>query len=283
MQRWFVLPKESGIKLVFFLRSKLGQVFSARQIKRAIERNLCLVNHSVETFASFTVQAGDRVIFHDQEMDALVRQPESKETHRILYEDEALLFYDKPAGITSDDKGLLAILNSVSLVHRLDRETTGVMVFAKTIEAEKHMLKLFKRRQVQKCYLALIDGIPSNQRGVIESYLERVDNSWKVARREEGKYARTDWRTVKQGQQCALLHCFPKTGRTHQIRLQMKEIGHPILGDYHYERNYRCRYHAKRCLLHAAEIAFFHPVTGEKVRVGAPIPRDFQQAMDALL
>ena len=106
---------------------------------------------------------------------------------------------------------------------------------------------------------------------------------WGSVPPHQGHHAITGWKLEKKGVEASLLRCYPKTGRTHQIRVHMSEMGHPILGDKQYGRSVRCRYNAMRCLLHAYELSFIHPTSGQKVQFQAPIPEDFQQAFNQLI
>ena len=201
----------------------------------------------------------------------------------VLYEDEELLICNKPPGVLSDNKTFNRAFSQyrgvLKLAHRLDKETSGAIILAKTEVMLKKMEALFKERQVEKSYLALVDGIVKKEEGSIESYLEKkrvlhnqtIYGSSKSAR---GKRALTHWKCIKRGKNYSLLLCQPHTGRTHQLRVHLSEMGHPILGDYQYGK--RARLHAaKRQLLHAYLISFIHPTSHITISVKAPIPDDF--------
>ncbi len=290
MLQWEVGQQESGMKLAAFLQSKLADM-SLRQLKRGIEANQCQINGRTERFASTLLGAGDRVSFSKK--DAI----KTETAPAILYQDADFLIIDKPSGLSSDSPKLLdQIKQSINqsslaeLIHRLDRDTTGVLMFARRPEAREAMIQLFRRHQVVKTYLALVDGKPDKRKGVIDNYLEKKHTYqgqalWGGSKAGSGLHALTEWEIEKSGEAASLLRCYPKTGRTHQIRVHMSEMGHPLLGDYQYGRSFRSGYRPQRCLLHAWKIAFRHPFkeSAVEVEVEAPLPPDFMQAIQSLL
>jgi RluA family pseudouridine synthase len=288
MKSWRVSEKDSGLKLVSFLQEQFEGRYSSRKLKHSIENNLCKVNAVVERFASRRLKSGDRVQFDESSIVEVPAQVFEVDKSRILYEDESLLFYDKPAGLSSDESGIALLFNTYFLVHRLDRGTTGVLVLAKSAGVKEVLIELFREFAVKKVYLALVDGVLEKKRGSIENYLGNVSTDknqarWDKVPKSKGKFAKTSWELVQQGPNAALVKCRPETGRTHQIRVHMKILGHPILGDYTYAKKYRCSYHAKRCMLHALTLSFPHPVTGKQIEVEAPLPEDFKLTMKKVL
>ena len=275
--QWKVTGEQSGISLLQFLKAQFKDTLSGRKIKQAIESNCCQINGRVERHASVKLRPGCEITFNYED----VKTPKTAiEPPRIIFQDDQLFVYDKPAGITSDDE----IFKDYKLVHRLDKSTTGVIVFAKTAKAEKWMINLFRSREVDKKYLALVDGFPIEKSGLIENNIGKLDErQWAVVKAPKGRVAITRWICTEKGKTAAIMECYPKTGRTHQIRLHMKEIGHPILGDFNYVRSYSCEYLPKRCMLHAAKISFMHPETGKKVAFKAPLPEDFREAIERVI
>lgn len=171
------------------------------------------------------------------------------------------------------------------VLHRLDKDTSGVIVFAKTDAAYLTLVKAFSEREVQKEYLALVQGVPRLQSGRQEEPIGRHPTiRVKMAVRSDGKPAHTDWAIEEKfGSTYALLRCWLYTGRTHQIRVHLSHSGHPILGDSQY--TYRPRLGeplAPRVFLHAHKLAFKHPVTGELMAFEAPLPKDFEDACETL-
>ncbi len=289
MIEWIVASQESGHKLLSFLTQRLEGHFSARFLKRIIESNGCQVNGRTERFASTIVGQGDHICLSLQEASFLPAL--SFEIGRILYEDETLLVYNKPSGINSDAQGILRLLkaheNDLLLVHRLDRDTTGILLFAKTKIIFESLVNQFKQFKIQKRYRAIVDGILEKPHGIVENYLARKQayagqSLWGVVKASQGLYACTEWERQKTGKNATLVNCFPKTGRTHQIRVHMADMGHPILGDFQYGKRFRCTYRPPRYLLHAEEMQFCHPLTEQLLCVSAPLPDDFKKAEQQL-
>ncbi|CUI17090.1 RNA pseudouridylate synthase family protein [Candidatus Protochlamydia naegleriophila] len=289
MLEWVVSPQESGSKLISFLSRHLGDTYSSRYLKRAIEGNCCRINRRVERFASTLLGTGDLVSLVLE--PSLVSFPYRVEPTRILFEDEDLLAYDKPAGVSCDEEGMIALFKpshpSIRLIHRLDRQTTGVLLLAKNALAFDSLVKQFKQLLVHKSYLALVDGVMPKSQGVIENYLGKKRTYagqaiWGEVKPVNGLYACTEWKCLKKGKTASCIQCLPKTGRTHQIRVHLSEMGHPILGDYQYGKRFECPYKAKRYLLHAEEIEFVHPRTNVRIRLKALLPDDFLMAQKEL-
>ena len=201
----------------------------------------------------------------------------------ILHEDHEILVVNKPAGLLSvPGKGseladcliarLEAVYPQVLLVHRLDRDTSGVMVFGLTPHAQRHLGLQFEKRQTKKTYLARVAGRLEPKTGTVDlplivdwpnRPLQKVDH-------ETGKPAVTDWRVMKASDEESRVKLYPQTGRSHQLRVHMLALGHPILGDPLYAPETADQY--PRMMLHAEELRLRHPDGGEgmKFRVAAP-------------
>lgn len=291
MLEWLVIGEDVGKKLNAFLTDRLGDRYSARALKRAVEENRCQINGRVQRFASTTLSKRDHVSLNLVNFSEDALRPTIDKT-RILYEDHDLFVYDKPSGVSCDPKGIVAMLASchpnLILIHRLDKETTGVLLFAKNQRTFDRMVAQFKDKKVRKCYLALVDGAPSQKKGSIQNFLVKKSffhgqTVWGQSSNREGLAAHTDWEVMKQGKNAALIRCFPRTGRTHQIRVHMAEMGHPILGDFQYCKKFKCPDKPVRCMLHAYEIQFEHPSHKEKkVTIRAKIPDDFKEMKDLI-
>lgn len=290
--QWVVGAAEEGLKLGAFLKNKLGPNYSARQIKRGVENNLCRVNQHLEHFASVTLVRGDKVSFETQALENQFKEAFSFSPKDIIYENHELLIYNKPAGYASDSDEILQALHKYGygweLLHRLDRDTSGLLMFTKGAVFREKMVAAFKTHEIEKVYLAIVDGIPSQPSGMIDNYLGKIREYegqalWGHVAPHTGHHAITSWELQKIGQQSSLLRCYPKTGRTHQIRVHLSEMGHPILGDKQYGRFVRSHFPATRCLLHAYELSFVHPSTKEKMHFCAPIPEDFKKALEQLI
>jgi len=265
---------------------------ASRQIKKAIDAGRCRLNGKTERFSSKLVGFGDNVEFDGIEATTSLPQKMVVSSEEILFVDEDLLAYNKPAGISSEDPNLLsalkALVSNLALLHRLDRETSGVLLFARNPKAEKALLTSFKQRKIKKTYFAIVDAIPSKPTGVIEDFLGKLhvyqgQTLWgEVSLEKGGVFARTVWELKCSGKEVSLVVCYPETGRTHQIRVHLSGIGHPILGDHQYGRAFRSRYQAPRIMLHAADVEFDHPRTNQKITISAPLPNDFKVVLSLI-
>jgi RluA family pseudouridine synthase len=289
MLEWIITHEDSGTKLLSFLTRRLEGQYSARFLKRLIEHNGCEINGKTERFASTIVGKGDYICLYLEQAQAAV--PYIIEPSRILFEDDALLVYNKPSRINSDEKGILQLWKSayptLQLVHRLDRDTTGVLLLAKQPAVFENLVSQFKQFQVHKHYLTIVDGIIEPAKGKIENHLGKKkayagQTIWGAISASRGLYACTEWERLRKGKMASLVACHPKTGRTHQIRVHMAEMGHPILGDFQYGKHFLCPYRPPRMLLHAWEIRFYHPMTGREMSLTAPLPDDFKIAQQKL-
>jgi tRNA pseudouridine32 synthase/23S rRNA pseudouridine746 synthase len=201
----------------------------------------------------------------------------------ILHADDDIVVVDKPAGLLSvPGRGperadcliarLRAEFPSVLLVHRLDLDTSGVIVFALTPQAQVHLGQQFENRRTQKRYVALVSGHPAEKRGRVDLPLI-VD--WPNRPRQKvchdtGRPAQTDWRVLRQEGENTRVRLVPVTGRSHQLRVHMQALGHPILGDTLYANGAAAE--LPRLMLHAEELRLTHPMTGQPQTFRAPVP-----------
>ena len=219
----------------------------------------------------------------------------------LLYEDDQVAAVDKPAGMVvhpayGHESGTLvnAILarwphiadfsetGRAGIVHRLDKDTSGVILIAKTAEALDHLRDQFKTRQVHKRYIALVDGMPDTREGLIDAPIGRDPKQRKrMAVARDGREAATEYHILEYYDQHTLLEVFPHTGRTHQIRVHLAFIGHPVVGDTVYGLR-KQRIKLKRFFLHAASITFVSPASGGELTVEAPLPVSLQNILDKL-
>jgi 23S rRNA pseudouridine1911/1915/1917 synthase len=217
----------------------------------------------------------------------------------VLYEDSDLLAVNKPPGMTvhpSPGHPRATLVNAIlahchdlsgvggvlrpGIVHRLDRDTSGVILVAKNDAAHHALARQLKARTVEKTYVALVEGTPRPSEGVIDAPIARDPrNRQRMAVVEGGRESVTAYRVVERFPGYALLEARPKTGRTHQIRVHLAAIGHPIIGDRLYGKPSPL---VGRQFLHAKCIAFEHPRTGERMELEAPLPEDLSAALDVL-
>lgn len=259
--------------LLAFLRENYPDAPSVKALKRAIDGKQCTVNGRVETFSTHKLSPGDEVAIE-------IRSEKPSLKPVVLWEDDYLVALDKPAGVVSEPKNFKGYL-----VHRLDKETSGVILVAKSKPILDQMIELFREKKVHKTYLAIVDGALKEDKGTIISNLgpkHRFQGQTLYGSSRQGEHAETRWKKIGSSSKATLVECNPITGRTHQIRVHLKEAGHPIVGDYLYSKQFKCGYKAHRHLLHALEISFPHPVTHEQVTVKAPLPDDFSAALVAL-
>jgi len=210
----------------------------------------------------------------------------------LLFVDAAVVVVNKPSGLlvhrgwaNDDDVAMFRVRDAIGThvypVHRLDRGTSGVLVFARTREVAATLSQAFESRQVDKRYLALVRGTPAES-GTIDHPLPKSGTGPRVP-------AVTHFSLVARSSidRCSLVLAIPETGRGHQIRRHLRHLGHPLVGDVNYgsgeiNRRYRAAYDLRRLALHAHGIAFDHPVSGARVSIQAPMPDDLGLALERL-
>jgi tRNA pseudouridine32 synthase/23S rRNA pseudouridine746 synthase len=201
----------------------------------------------------------------------------------ILHHDHEVILVDKPAGLLSvPGKGpeladclisrLQAVFPEALLVHRLDRDTSGVMIFALTPHAQRHLGLQFEKRYTKKTYIARVWGRVAEKTGTVDLPLnvDWPNRPRQMVDHENGRQAITDWRLVRASDTESRVRLMPRTGRSHQLRVHMLEIGHPILGDPFYATGPARAF--PRLMLHSETLQFRHPDGGKGTRVTAPCP-----------
>jgi 23S rRNA pseudouridine1911/1915/1917 synthase len=218
----------------------------------------------------------------------------------ILYQDQDLAVIDKPCGMVVHPTGaggtgtlvnaLLYALDGLSgiggvlrpgIVHRLDKDTSGVLLVAKNDKAHLHLSRQLKDRTMEKHYLAVVEGEMKAEEGLIDRPVGRsVRDRKKMAVAAGGRPSQTEWKTLERLNRATLLDVHLLTGRTHQIRVHMQSVGHPVAGDPLYGLKGGVK--APRLMLHAHTLAFTHPRTGERLQFTAPPPAEFEEALRRL-
>jgi 23S rRNA pseudouridine1911/1915/1917 synthase len=230
--------------------------------------------------------------------------PKARLSLPVLYQDEHVILIDKPAGLlsvpatpgTGEEDTALGRVREYALrlkphggyaerVHRLDRDTSGAMAFALSREARAGLIQTFREHRIERRYLAIVVGQPKQESGTVDA---PVREAWVSGRRgvaapgEASQPARTHWRLCEHLAGASLVELTLETGRQHQVRVHLAHLGLPILGDPVYGRPARGRLLARRPMLHAAHLAFAHPVTGVRIAVDCPAPADFARVLATL-
>lgn len=296
-----VEPDQAGLRLDSFLASHLKDI-SRTRVQHAIQDGDILINQLVSK-PSYRLRDGDQIEIDLPEPPPVELIPEAIPLS-IIYEDDDLIVVDKPAGMVVHpgagiESGTLANalvyhFNSLSkvagsirpgIVHRLDKDTSGLLVVAKNDLAHQRLSDQFREREVFKMYIALVYGRVSKERGEIEARIGRGTHNrtrMAVLKGGAGRPAHTIYEVAQRYQDFTLLRVQIKTGRTHQIRVHLAHIGHPVAGDASYAsgRNNsipnvvikRAVQSLGRQFLHSTELAFNHPRSGERHEFNSPLP-----------
>ena len=281
----------AGTRLDRFLATPLG---SRARAQALIDAGRVRVDGELRP-KRHLVAAGETIEIDDSALESgLV--PDDQAPFEVAYEDDQLLVVDKPAGVVvhparGHTAGTLAQALAgraaggedpwrAGIVHRLDRDTSGLLVVAKSDAVHRALKALLAQRHLRREYLALVDGHPSARSGTIDAPIgrHRRDRKLMSIDSDEPREARTHFELERLLPDAALLRVSLETGRTHQIRVHLAAIGHPISGDPQYGS--RDRFGLARQFLHAARLAFPHPVTGEEVDVRSDLPSDLAAALE---
>ena len=294
-----VAPQDDGKRIDAYLRENTD--FSRSRIAALMAEGAVKVEGKAQSKPSFKVSAQQRV---------MLTVPEVKEVDivaqniplDILYQDADVVIVNKPCGMVvhpaaGNEDGTLvnALLYHVQdlsgiggemrpgIVHRLDKDTSGLILIAKNDRAHAILSDQFKDRSMEKHYRAVAFGGFREESGLIDAPIARhpVDRK-KMAVVADGKPSQTEWKVIERLKGATYLDVHLLTGRTHQIRVHMNSIGHSLLGDSIYAPNMRTNVHIPRLMLHAYSLAFTHPTTGEKMEMIAPIPEKFMATLEKL-
>ena len=287
--------ERAGLRLDRFLALELTD-FSRARLQTLIRSGFVRLNGKTPRPRDL-VRAGDIAELTEPAIEKIEAEPEQIALE-ILFDDDDLLVLSKPAGLVMHPgaghrqhtlvNALLAHCKNLSgiggkerpgIVHRLDKETSGVLVVAKNDSTHRDLSKQFAARTMQKIYLVLVDGIPRKSSGVIDKAIARhpVHRQRMSIARRQGRAAKTEYRVLRSGSGMSFLECTLHSGRTHQIRVHLHHLGHPVLGDKSYGGKRAGPF--PRQMLHAWKLAFRHPRTSEVMTFEAPIPTDFAEAL----
>jgi len=300
MSAHVVANEAAGQRLDQFLRQEISE-HSRAFLQKLIEAGHVVVNGGTVK-ASYKVRAGDKVRVEVPPPRALETLAEDIALD-VLFEDSDIIVVNKPAGLVVHPaagnyehtlvnallhhcRGELAGIGGVErpgIVHRLDKGTSGCIVVAKTDFAHKALVAQFKSREVKKIYRAVCWGKFARPSGRIETVIGRSERDRKKmsASASRGRPAVTDYRVLKQFTDFALVELHIHTGRTHQIRVHMAHISHPVVGDATYGRARTTNISVARPLLHAYKLGFAHPRSGKLMEFTAPVPEDMLKVCES--
>ena len=321
LQRFRAQPEDSGKRLDHFLTSALGTVSRAR-VQELIQQGKALIGGRAVR-ASYKLRGDEEITITGAAERPPIRAQAEDIPLDVVYEDNALAVINKPAGMTvhagsgNEEHNRRTLVNALlhhfstlssvsgelrpGIVHRLDKDTSGLIVVAKTDEAHRKLAAQFAGRAVKKRYLALVQGWPRRESGTIESNIsrDRVQRKRMTARMEIGRHAVSHYKVVKKIDSAygkfALLEVRIETGRTHQIRVHLSSLGHPIVGDTLYGAarvlkaapgkrlpGMKQEISSPRNFLHAAEIDFAHPLSRASLRFSTPLAPELQNFLQLL-
>lgn len=298
-----IAPGDAGERLDAFLARQVAQTVSRAMIQRGIREGVIRVAERVVK-PHYKLHAGDQVCARFDQLPSPPRDLDLKAEPiplDICYEDDTLLVVNKPAGLVThpapghwdgtlvnavlwhldSQAGAAAGLTRAGIVHRLDKDTSGLLLIAKTPQAQLSLSRQLKARTIHRRYLALVEGRVAFDHGTVNAPIGRHATHRKVMAVQHlgGRAAVTHYHVRKRFAHATLLDIALDTGRTHQIRVHMAHLGHPVAGDATYGRRGAEYWQAQgiaRQLLHAYQLEFQHPVTHRPVVVKAPIPEDMK-------
>ena len=294
-----LVPKEAArLRLDQFLARALPK-YSRSRLQQLVRKEFVTLNGSPARPRDL-VRNGDRVEVNEPPPEKIDNQPEAIPLE-VLYEDDDLIVINKQAGLVVHPgagqrehtlvNALLHHCPNLSgiggkerpgIVHRLDKETSGCLVVAKNDEAHRGLAEQFERRAVEKIYLALVAGRLRKNAGTIDETIGRhpVDRQRMSTASKRGRTAKTEYRVLSSSEEMSLLECKLHSGRTHQVRVHLQHLGHPVLGDKIYGKKQTAVF--PRQMLHAWKLSFQHPRTDEWMNFEAPMPIDFENAIKSL-
>ncbi len=289
-----VLRVTEATTLMPFLLAKMGGM-SRTSIKSLLSHRQVEVNGKIETRFDAELKAGDIISICKARANAELNHPKL----RVVYEDDYLIVVEKKVGVLtvaarpdSSEMTCMSILKQyvrkvnaragIYVVHRLDRETSGLLVFAKTPELQEYMRTYWRDLVTKRTYIALAEGVFEKKEGKITTWLTEDQHNAHVYSSPTdngGKIAITNYKVIRETADNAysLVELNLETGRTNQIRVHLESLNHPVVGDRKYGSGKESP--IDRLALHARVLEFIHPVTEEKVRFETPIPKDFQRVL----
>lgn len=292
--KWKVKKSERGMSLENFIYKKLGD-WSHGQVKKAIDNKRAFVNGKNVFISKWNLKPNNTVLFVPSKVDVPQASQNRYRFVDVLFEDSYIIVANKPPFVDHEDysKTIQEYLKRknkgkgypyLGQMHRLDKETTGVMIFTKKKLANA-LAEQFREHRIQKFYAAIVDGCVEKEQGTIRKPLEKGEfedgKKVRVVRsKSKGLRAVTEFRTIERYDNASVLKVQILTGRTHQIRIHLSDMGCPVVGDKLYGVGNGIPF--KRHALHAERLDFVHPVTKLKTKVIAPLPADMRGLIERL-
>lgn len=297
---YLIEETEAGSRIDAYLSEK-NQELSRSYVQKLLKESKVLANEKTVK-ASYKVQEGDRIQLFFPEPESLDILPENIPLD-ILYEDADVLVINKPKGMVVHPaaghttgtlvnavlyhcQGNLSGINGVmrpGIVHRIDKDTTGALLVCKNDNAHRILAQQLKEHSIKRRYRAVVSGSFSEEEGTVEGPIGRhpIDRKKMAINYKNGKDAVTHYQVLEKLKNASYVECRLETGRTHQIRVHMASIGHPLLGDEIYGSG-KNPYHLQGQALHAMVLGFVHPSTGEYMEFTAPLPEYFCELLNKL-
>lgn len=300
MKNYIVNKEENGKRLDVYIAGKDEEI-TRSSAQRQIEQGSVVVNDKLITKVSYKVTEGDDIKIEEQEPVEIELKAQNIPID-VVYEDKDIIVVNKPKGMVvhpangNPDGTLVNAIMAIckdslsgiggeirpGIVHRLDKDTSGLLIVAKNDMAHVNMSEQIKRHEVKKTYIALVRGIVKENEATIDMPIGRSNSDRKkMAVTKNGKNAVTHIKVLKRYDKYTLLEINIETGRTHQIRVHLAHIGYPVIGDYIYS-NGKNEFGIVGQCLHAKSLEFKHPITGKDMKLEAPLPEYFEKVLQEL-
>jgi len=294
-----IIIETEGQRLDKAIRESCKDI-SRTRLQKLIEDGKIQVNGKIEK-NSYTVKVNDRIIIEEEQAQEVDIKPQEIPLD-VIYEDQDIIVINKQKGlvvhpgngnpdntlvngIMSKCKGSLSGIGGKirpGIVHRLDKDTSGLIIVAKNDIAHIELSEQMKKHEIKKTYIALVRGVIEENEATIKMPIARsTKNRIKMAVSKNGKEAITHFKVLKRYEKYTLLELNIETGRTHQIRVHMTEIGHPVVGDMIYS-NGKNEFNIEGQMLHAKKLEFLHPINKNQIKLEAPLPQYFENILHVL-